>query len=520
MAFIPSRLGSHVFQFAALLIIVGGIVVRIYHLFQIDFFTEPYRLGGLFVAFAEAIVHNGFRLPASIPYYSAGGIPFAYPPLSFYVEGLLFVLFPGREIAIANLLPPTVSVLSVPFVYLFLKKAYPGEFIQQLAGLFAFAFLPNAFSSQVEAGGLAEAFGTLALIGFFVTAGSHRQYQTLSTASLTGIALALCVLTSPGSAIGATALAILLSGESLLKNRFSRPALISTATIALIGLLCSAPYWLEVMLRHGRGFFIPPVLGQYQSNGKNSFWFEILQNIADFQLVTTNGAFVWNFFIFLGILWLLLNNRPALPLALLTLFSIPRENTWLVALPAAMLFAYGVTSVLVPLAGSILDGGSSTRKNLLGLGLIAIMLGLVVQSFLLVDSFVADRQWKITPAQVNGLRQAREIIPPGVKVLILSNDAVLEWGPYLLQREVINTKFGLEWQPAERERINRLNTMLNDAQNWDDIWKGISDIGESGPIYIVSTQKQIFSALNLGNKSAFIMKLETPDVQVGLLGEP
>jgi hypothetical protein len=516
-----STLRAPRFEPFALLVLAGGLFLRVFHLFQFDFWHEPYRLGGLFVAFAEAILQNGFAMPAHIPYYSLGGLPFAYPPLGFYVEALLLALFPGRQIAIANLLPPVLAALGLLAGYFLLRKAWPQDRLRALVALFAFAFLPNAFTQQVEAGGLAEAAGTLALIGFFAAAGRYRQRPALDTAAVTGVALALCVLTSPGAAIGAAALAVLLGAETLLKARFSRAALFATGLAAATGLALSAPYWLTVMLRYGRGFFILPVLGQYQSGGKTPFFAEILQNLVDFRVVSMDGAFIWNLAIGLGLLWLVFKGCPALPLAFLTLFSIPREGVWLVSIPAALLFAYGVADVLVPLAQSAWENAGRVQKAFGGFVLALVLVGLVVQPFFLVNALVADQQWKLSPAQVAGLEQARVVIPPEARVLILGNDAAIEWGPYLLQREVLNTKYGLEWQPEKLARVNRLNSVLGDAQNWESVWDAVSEMDDFRAVYVVSTQKKTFSALNSsGNSIPFTMKLETADAQVGLLGTP
>ena len=77
----------------AVLTLLVGSFLRVYHLFKVDFVHEPFRLGGLFVEFSEQIAQNGFRFPVTIPYYSEGGIPFAYPPLGFYLAGLLASTF-------------------------------------------------------------------------------------------------------------------------------------------------------------------------------------------------------------------------------------------------------------------------------------------------------------------------------------------------------------------------------------------------------------------------------------------
>jgi hypothetical protein len=54
-------------------------------------FTNHYPMGyaGLYNEISDAILENSFFLPMRIPYYGPNGIPFAYPPLAFYLEALI-----------------------------------------------------------------------------------------------------------------------------------------------------------------------------------------------------------------------------------------------------------------------------------------------------------------------------------------------------------------------------------------------------------------------------------------------
>src|SRR5215204_1058621 len=220
---------------ATIMVLIAGIFLRFYHLFKIDFRHEPFRLGGLFIAFAEQIIQNGFRLPNQIPFYSDGGIPFAYPPLGFYVEAILLKLFPDNRILIANLLPPVISALALFAVFLLLSWHYGEQEIYILSGVFTYAFLPSAFTNQIEAAGLAEAFGSLVLVIFFYYGIQFRNLPSWKNAALVGFALGISILSSPGSAVGATFLSGLLGLEVLLKNKFSVQAIRQIIVVALIG---------------------------------------------------------------------------------------------------------------------------------------------------------------------------------------------------------------------------------------------------------------------------------------------
>ena len=125
-------------------IITGGAVLRIAHLFSIPFDT-PFHLGGLFYEFSRQIILNHFALPETIPYYSLGGLPFNYPPLSFYLQALVMRLFSPAPFITVNLLPPLITAISLPVFYWMVKAKTSNDGLI-IAALFAYAFMPSAFA--------------------------------------------------------------------------------------------------------------------------------------------------------------------------------------------------------------------------------------------------------------------------------------------------------------------------------------------------------------------------------------
>lgn len=507
-------------RFLGIVILFVGIFLRFYHLLKFDFVNSPFRLGGLFVTFAEQILNNGFRFPINIPFYSEGGIPFAYPPLGFYVEAVLLRLFPEYRFVIANILPPFVSALSLIAVYLLLRRLYANQEGHVLAGLFAYAFLPLAFSNQIEAAGLAESFGSFFLVIYFAAAARFRYDSNWKNAVWIGIGLGLCVLSSPGSAIGAVFLSGLLGLEVMLKNKFSLQSIGWVGFAAFTGMLVSSPYLVSVMLNHGRGIFILPVLAQYGGGEKHGFLLTLFRQLINFMVVQDGAAFFWNVFIYLGLLWLLSRGRFVLPVAFLVLFSVPSEGIWMTALPAAFLFAHGAADVLPLLVRPAQDNWLAS-KRWLQVGIIIFIGGwMILQSFVLIDTLIADNQWKISADQIRLIESLRAIIPQNAKVLVIGNDALLEWSPNLLQREVVNTQFGLEWQPAKLEQISLLNRKVASATTWNEVLQAVTVTTGDHQIYILSADKKRLSALSWESTVPFKLKLETPVLQLGLLGLP
>jgi len=102
-------------------VILLGAIFRFLHFLIVDV-TLPFRGGGLFLEFSQQISAHHYRLPSHIPFYTDVGIPFGYPPLPFYVEAILLDIFPLSEFVVANLLPPIISVVSLPFFYLLIRE--------------------------------------------------------------------------------------------------------------------------------------------------------------------------------------------------------------------------------------------------------------------------------------------------------------------------------------------------------------------------------------------------------------
>src|SRR5262245_2120005 len=283
------------YSLIAALILILGVAIRCTHLFLIDLPHEPFRLGGLFVAFADEIAAHNFQLPVNIPYYSAGGIPYAYPPLGFYVEAILLKIFPGQVFAVANLLPPLVSILVLGWAARFFHQWAGGWNLKSLSALLAYALLPNSFYNQIEAAGLAEAFGSLALVIYFQRSLAYRRNPSVASALYAGLGLALCVLSSPGSALGAAIISGVLFLDILLSVRWSQKAApyLQIFWIGITGIALSAPYWLSVILNHGADIFLSPVGMQYEVNGGESVLAKLGYSWFTYSVLQQDGVYFW-----------------------------------------------------------------------------------------------------------------------------------------------------------------------------------------------------------------------------------
>jgi len=506
----------------AALILVLGVAVRCTHLFLIDLTHEPFRLGGLFVAFADEIAAHNFQLPVNIPYYSAGGIPYAYPPLGFYFEAILLKIFPGQIFAVANLLPPLVSLLALSWAARVFHRWAGGWNLKSLSALLAYALLPNSFYNQIEAAGLAESFGSLALVIYFELIFAYQRKPSVMSALYAGLGLALCVLSSPGSALGAAIISVVLAADTLISVRWSRKTepYLQLFLIGITGMAFSAPYWLPVILNHGIDIFLTPTGMQYELSGQVTFLRRFRANWFTYSAIQLDGVYFWNIAILLGAGWLIWKRQYFLPLAFLALFSIPRENAWVTTVPAALLVADGITDVVIPTLKSLPVFTPDSRIRIMWVVFGLIIFSMAQHAFDLIELQVGNEYWKIRPVQIEALRRARAIIPPTGQIIVIGNPGLREWSPYLLQREVLNTEFGLEWQPDEYNRIISTNQELDNAKSWRDVAAAVQLLSDQKQIYVVLDPGQLPEGFETTNDGPFFVKIQTPRLQIGILELP
>ena len=117
-----------------------ALLIRLLPVLTNDF---PLNDGGLFYSMIRDLQENRFVLPFFTSYNHAQ-LPYAYPPLAFYLAGFISSLFQIPPLDIIRFLPPIVSVFSIPLFYL-LAKRLTRDPLQALFAVLLFAFTPMAF---------------------------------------------------------------------------------------------------------------------------------------------------------------------------------------------------------------------------------------------------------------------------------------------------------------------------------------------------------------------------------------
>lgn len=222
-------------------------VVQVAYLRSHEF---PALLGGLFLEMAATVAHSDALIPTTIQGFTTEGIPFAYPPLGFYIMAF-FMRLGVDGVALLRFGAPAVLLCIVAVMYhlTWVLTDSPGTAL--IAGVVTGTHVSlNVY--LVGASGFIRGLGFLfmlvAMFGayqYFANEGGRRALAT------TTIGWGLVVLTHP---VHAAAAGAGVAAAWLVWDR-SPVGLATGAGIAVGGLLIASPWWLTVVSNHGVDIF-------------------------------------------------------------------------------------------------------------------------------------------------------------------------------------------------------------------------------------------------------------------------
>lgn len=215
--------------------------------------THPYPAyaAGLFLVMAEQVSAHDYGLPTTIPYYTETGVPFAYPPLMFYVTAAVHDLTGVSWLAFARYLPG-LAVVAYLVPYYGIAREFLGT--PRRAGLATvlFATTPTVLRWHLSAGGFVRAVAMLlALAGVYAGLELFRERDRRWLAPAV-VLFGLTVLTHPTYTVffGLSYLLLYACYDR------SRRGLLAGAAVAAGGLALASPWWLAVIARHGVDIFL------------------------------------------------------------------------------------------------------------------------------------------------------------------------------------------------------------------------------------------------------------------------
>lgn len=227
------------------LAVAAGLAVHFVYLV-----THPYPAygAGLYLTVAETITTHGYTLPATIPGYTAGGVPLAYPPLAFYVAAIVRELTGLGPFEYSRLLPGLLVTASLVPFYFTAKELLDSP---RQAGVATLVFLgtPAILQWHLSAGGIVRSMAfVLALCGAYVGVRLFDTEQRRWLLPATGL-FGLTVLTHPVYTVffGLTYLLLFAA-----RSRTPR-GLAYGAVVAAGGFLLASPWLWHVHTTYGIG---------------------------------------------------------------------------------------------------------------------------------------------------------------------------------------------------------------------------------------------------------------------------
>lgn len=222
------------------------VIHRIFLMVSTDF---PINDGGLFLVFIKSVAETFPALPVNVSYNNLP-IPFAYPPLAFWIGAFLTKL--GIDpLTVTHQLPIVMNVIYVLLFALALIKSGMEKLTVALVMLCFFADT-RSFDWLVMGGGLSRGFGSVFFLATILAIGLPLKTGpsgiTTKRAIFAGLCVGATILSHLEWGIDATVIAtVLLAMTAPSISAFAR-------SLVIVGLLAFAtifPWLLYVLNAHG-----------------------------------------------------------------------------------------------------------------------------------------------------------------------------------------------------------------------------------------------------------------------------
>lgn len=394
--------------------------------------TNPYPAygAGLYVQIAQEIIAGGYAPPARIPGYTADGVPFAYPPLQFYVLAVLLDV--GADpVAVARFLP-SIAVIAAQIPVYLLARDYTGSRPTGAVAAALVALNPQILEWHISAGGVVRGFAFLyALTAIY--AGYHVFTSGSRIAVLAGLlTFGLTLLTHPTYSLFVVVTYLLF--WAVLDR--SLGGLARGAAVGLGGTAVAAPWFGWIASVHGIGTFT----AASSTHGGIGGGLDALYGAISVYTAVPFAAAAYLLFVRRD--WLL----PVWFVAAELLFQQPRFSYTVgaFALAAAGLDAVRRTSVLDRTGGRNVDWRAVGAAALILVGTVGGGAYLGYEMSLVTDPSTPEF---LDDEAVAAMEWAAAETPEDATFVVLGDAA--EWFPASAERTILVGPWGVEWEGAE-----------------------------------------------------------------------
>ena len=449
---------------AMLLATILGFFVRGFYVFQSNF---PLEDGGMFLTMVKDLQAAHYHLPA-VTSYNFSNIPYAYPPLPFYLTAALNAWLKVDLISLLRFLPLIFSVGTIPAFYWLARQLLKND-SQVIAATFIFSLFSPVYKWQIMGGGLTRSpalfFSVLALAAFLVwqKSGKWRDLRALLIfSSLT----TLCHLE----------MVVMLILSYLTLYLIHRPSWKSFVQLAAAGfgtIVLTAPWWGTVIAQHGLSPFLnASAYGHFNFPSTIAYLLGLIPTSDLNEVLFTAIGLVGAVILACKKDWLL-----AAWWLVLVLFD-PRSTQRSVTIPIALLAGVAISEAVIWLKQNMpakmrevtekqAETGDSGSRLVRGLILFCIFFAFFTD---LVVNYT-DPQYMTSINEENrvAMQWVKENTSSSSQFLVVSypkswaEDIVSEWFPTLAERKNLLTGQGQEWllRGTQKATVKRLGVVSN-----------------------------------------------------------
>ena len=430
-------------------IVFLGATVRIPVIMNSSF---PANDGGMFMQAIVQLKANHFVLPMYL-HYNGLTLPYAYPPIGFYLAGILSSVTHMSVLNTLRFIPLTFSVATIVAFILF-ANAFLKNRAMVIAATLAFALVPNGHEWEIMGGGLTRSIGF-----FFAVLALWQTYLLFTERSRTHLLLTIvfvslvCMSHLEMALFAAITVAVIFLFFARTKRGLYDSALVAGGV-----LLMTSPWWVVVVQHHG----LSPFLSAGGTSGRS-----VLVIVASLLTFNWGDEHLFPFFsalALLGSIFSLTRRKYFLPAwAGILLLADPRMATTYDAVPLSILIAICVVELLIPIMNrslivnsGVLAGRSegSPSRSTAGIKWFtpAVLSMLVVVTWFGSLGATQTKDVSLSLAERQAMEWVRTSTPSNSAFLIVDgdrwgSDRTSEWFPALTDRRSLATVQGYEWLP-------------------------------------------------------------------------
>ncbi|MFW6384888.1 MAG: hypothetical protein ACOCY7_01995 [Halodesulfurarchaeum sp.] len=404
-------------------------------------FTHPHPAyeGGLYLQIVEQIRTGDYRLPSRIPYYTDVGIPFAYPPLMFYLTALVIDVTGVDPVWLMSVLPGMVILAYLVPYYLLASELLETPRRAGFATL-VFGVAPPVLQWHLSSGGIVRAPAMLlTLVGTYTGLKLFRTGERRWLVSST-VLWGLVLLSHPvyTTFFGWTYILFFFVFDR------TRAGVIRGAAVAVGGFVLASPWWTSVISRHGIDVFLAA------SNSRSTLGGGIHRLVTQFvwPLQSVDAILPFYLFAFAGTVYAAHRRRWVLPIWLVSVSYLIGKHRF-IFVSGSMLAAIFVFEVVFPLARQVGEALDRERIVVGGVTVLLVVGSTGVGVAYAGSAIDTNHQTSTTMPKTVGVADeeamtwVRSQTDPSASFVVVGDAA--EWFPYYSKRTIHVSPWGTEW---------------------------------------------------------------------------